>query len=119
MLRQGYHIVSYRPLCLWERQVASEAAFRGIVIKSLLVPTDCLHTIQRIVGDHIYPSVPNTVKGFKGTPWVYQYHNNTVHEVFGSTYAYKNASSTIPFLVYLPTNLKVGDTLLFETQELK
>ena len=117
MLRQGYHIVSYRPLCLWERQVAAEAAFRNIRIKSLLIPTDILHTIQHVTKDHIDPSVPDNVVGTKGTPWVYEFHKNAVIEVFDRTFTYVCVSNkTIPFLMYLPTNLRAGDTLLLNTQ---
>ena len=121
MLRQGYHIISYRPLCLWEKQVAAEAAFRNIHIKSLLIPTDILHTINQVSAERIYPSLPDNVnvKGIQGTPWVYQYHNNEVSDVFGTNYTYINVGNKKPFILYLPTNIKPGDTLLLETQQLK
>ena len=121
MLRQGYHIISYRPLCLWEKQVAAEAAFRNICIKSLLIPTDILHTIHQVTTERVYPSLPDNVnvKGIQGTPWVYQYHNNEVSDVFGTKYTYINVGNKKPFILYLPTNIKPGDTLLLETQQLK
>ena len=119
MLRQGYHIISYRPLCLWEKQVAAEAAFRGITIKSLLVSTDILHTIKQVTAERIYPSLSETVKGIQGTPWVYQYHKNEVTDVYDVKYTYINVGNTKPFIMYLPTNLRPGDTLLLDAQELK
>ena len=116
MLRQGYHIISYRPLCLWERQVAAEAAFRNITIKTLLIPTDILHTIRQVSVDRIYPSVPSNVVGHEGTPWVYQYFKNEVIEVFDHKFTYVGVSNKIPFLMYLPTNIRAGDSLLLKTQ---
>jgi hypothetical protein len=116
MLRLGYHIISYRPLCLWERHVAAEAAFRNITIKTLLIPTDILHTIKQVTPDRIYPSVPNNVVGVKGTPWVYEYHKNEVIEVFDRKFTYVSVSNTMPYLMYLPTELRPGDTLLLKTQ---
>ena len=102
---------------MWERHVAAEAAFRNITIKSLLVPSDILHQIHQVSKNDIYPAVTDNIKGIRGTPWVYEYHNNSMNEVFGIKYKYVNVGGAKPLFLYLPTKLRSGDTLLLESQE--